>query len=76
MTIVQAIQYILQESHLPLSVDEIHRQITDRGLYPFLAADPKSVVRGQLRRHCVGLNFASASPVKYFSLVVLLRPLS
>lgn len=51
-----------------MSVDEIYEQIISRSLYTFPAAEPKSVVRSMLRRHCIGLDFASASPVKYFRL--------
>jgi restriction system protein len=39
------------------------------GLYKFHADNPKHVVRSQIRRHCEGLVFPSASPNKYFVLV-------
>jgi restriction system protein len=68
MTIVEAIQRVLGQALEPLSVDQIHSLILDRTLYSFKAVDPKSVVRSQVRRHCLGLDFPSASPVKYFKL--------
>lgn len=67
-TIVEAIIEVMQGSPGPQTVDEIYSKIIDAGLYAFKAAEPKSVVRSQLRRHCVGLDFPTASPVKFFRL--------
>jgi len=69
MTIVEAIKRVLQEAAGDLSVEEVFSKIVAQGLYTFKAAEPKSVVRSQLRRHCLGLDFPSSSPVKYFRLV-------
>lgn len=69
MTIVESIKEVLQESPDALSVDDVYSRIVSRGLYAFKAAEPKSVVRSQLRRHCFGLDFPTASPVKFFRLV-------
>jgi restriction system protein len=69
VTIVSAIKQVLTPHPEGMSVDEIYEQITKQSLYTFPAAEPKSVVRSMLRRHCVGLDFASASPVKYFRLI-------
>ncbi len=66
MTIVEAIKAVLSDSPQGLSVEEIFDRIIARGLYSFKAAEPKHVVRSLIRRHCVGLNFPTASPVKYF----------
>jgi restriction system protein len=68
MTIVRAIKQVLSAQPEGMSVDEIYEQILKRSLYTFPAAEPRSVVRSMLRRHCIGLDFASASPVKYFRL--------
>lgn len=67
-TIVEAIIDVLKLSTSPLSVDEIYSGIVAKDLYAFKAADPKAVVRSQLRRHCIGLDFPTSSPVKYFRL--------
>jgi undecaprenyl pyrophosphate synthase len=64
MTIVEAIRTVLESAADPLTVDEVHTRIIERSLYNFRAIDPKHVVRSQLRRHCIGLEFPSASPVK------------
>lgn len=67
-TIVEAIVQVMESASAALTVDEIYRAIISAGLYIFKAVEPKSVVRSQLRRHCVGLDFPTASPVKYFRL--------
>jgi restriction system protein len=69
MTIVEAIQTVLADARDPLSIDQIYSTIIERNFYVFKAIDPKSVVRSQVRRHCLELDFPSASPVKYFKLV-------
>jgi restriction system protein len=69
MTIVEAIQTVLKEAQRPLSVEDTFKSIVNRGLYAFRASDPKSVVRAQLRRHCINLDFPTARPVKYFRLL-------
>lgn len=66
LTIVQAIQAVLREPPGARTIDQIYACLRERSLYDFRAVDPKSVVRSQVRRHCVGLDFPSASPVKYF----------
>lgn len=68
VTIVGAIKKVLADSG-PLTVDDVYDRILQRGLYVFGAADPKAVVRGMLRKHTIGLDFPSASPIKYFRLV-------
>ena len=69
MTIVDAIKKVLEAVPAGLSAEAIYGKIVADNLYGFKAADPKSVVRSLLRRHCVGLSFATASPVKYFKLI-------
>jgi restriction system protein len=68
ITIAEAIKEVLGDVEA-LTSDEIYNRIVARQLYPFKAADPKGVVRGTLRRHTLGLDFPTASPVKYFRLV-------
>ena len=68
ITIVDGIKAVLRDSAEPLPVDEIYARIVAQNLYSFKAVEPKGVVRGQLRRHCLGLKFPTASPVKYFRL--------
>lgn len=49
-----------------MSVNEIYQSIIDRSLYVFHAQDPLSVLRGELRKHAIGIDFPTASKKKYF----------
>jgi restriction system protein len=69
MTIVEAIKAVLAEPTQPLTSRAIYCAIVARHLYDFKAKDPESVVNSQIRRHCVGLDFPSSSPVKHFRVV-------
>ena len=69
MTIIEAIQQVLNDEGKPLTHKQIYSLIVSRKYYEFGAKDPISVVRSKLRKHCEGLNFASASPKKIFSLL-------
>ena len=66
MTIVEAIIRVLKDEGPPLSHLMIYKLINERYYYDFGAKDPKSVVRGKIRKHCQGVEFATASPKKYF----------
>jgi len=66
MTINEAIIEILTSSYSALSHKEIHDEIEIKKLYHFKAKDPLSIVRRQLRRHCYGIDFPSASPHKIY----------
>ena len=69
MTIIEAIKKVLVEPTDGLSVDEIYKEICGRNLYSFGAKNPKGVVNGEIRRHCYGLDFPTASPIKHFYVV-------
>lgn len=68
MRIVDALVEVLKENE-SLTYKEAYLKIKERNLYQFGAKDPEMVVNGKLRRHCEGLDFPSASPVKYFKIV-------
>ena len=65
-TIVSAIKIVLKSAQRGLTADEIYDAILEKKYYHFKAIDPKSVVRSMVRRHCINLDFATASPIKYF----------
>lgn len=67
MTIIESVIEVLKEKS-PLTYKEIYQQIIEKDLYRFGAKNPEAVVNGEIRRHCHGLNFPSASVVKYFQL--------
>lgn len=68
MTIVEAIKCALKSLGKPSTHAEIYQEIIDKNLYEFGAKNPKSLVRGQLRIHTLGLNFPSASQHKFFEI--------
>lgn len=68
MTIVEAIKEAMRQAARPLSSREAFEAIVVQGLYQFQAKDPHHVVLMQIRRHCVGIDFPTASPTKHFKL--------
>lgn len=68
MTIVEAIKEVMRQAARPLSAREAYDSIVAQGLYQFQAKDPQHVVLMQIRRHCVGVDFPTASPTKHFRL--------
>ncbi|WP_159565430.1 restriction endonuclease [Budvicia diplopodorum] len=66
MTIIEAIVNVLREHGKALSHKDIYDKIINKKYYSFGAKDPVSVVRGEIRKHCYGIDFPSASPRKIF----------
>lgn len=66
MTIIEAIKEILSSENEELTSKQIYEKIVEQKLYSFSARDPKSIVNGIIRKHCVGIDFPTASPVKHF----------
>ena len=66
MTIIEAIKAVMQEAARPLTAREAYTEIVAKSLYTFHAKDPQHIVLMQIRRHCVGIDFPSASPTKHF----------
>ena len=69
MTILETIKAVLCKEKDGLTCKEITNRILSEKLYVFNTADPNSIVGHSLRRHCQGLDFPSAHPVKYFYIV-------
>lgn len=69
MTIIEAIKLILTDEKVGLTSREIYEKILNKNLYSFGAKDPKSIVNGMIRKHCLGIEFPTASPVKHFRVV-------
>lgn len=66
-TIVEAIKIVLESCDRDgLTCQEVYSEIVKQKLYKFGAKDPKAAVQAKLRTHCVGLDFPTASPVKFF----------
>lgn len=68
MTITEAIKEAMRIRGKPLSAKEAYDTISELGLYEFNAQNPLHIVTGSIRRHCVGLDFPSAAPTKYFEI--------
>ncbi len=68
MTIVEAIKEVLKDEPEGLSSADIYQRIIDKNLYKFGAKNPVGVVNGEIRRHCIGLEFPTAYPVKHFAI--------
>jgi restriction system protein len=69
MTITEAMKQVMRARGAPMSSDEAYKAIIAAGLYEFHEDDPAGIVRNQIRRHCEGLDFPTASPTKHFRLV-------
>ncbi|KGM98312.1 restriction endonuclease [Clostridium novyi A str. 4552] len=69
MIIIEAIKEILSKEETGLTSREIYQKIVDKNLYSFGAKDPKAIVNGIIRKHCLGIDFPTASPVKHFRVV-------
>jgi len=67
MTIIETIKAVLRDRP-NMSAQGIYEEIIKRDLYKFGAQYPPGVVSGKLRMHCLGLDFPSARPVKYFKI--------
>ncbi|MDC0612651.1 restriction endonuclease [Vibrio sp.] len=66
MTIVEAIKEVFRLVGKPLTYKEIYFEIVRLKLFEFGAKTPEYIVNSKLRKHCYGLDFPSASPVKHF----------
>jgi len=68
MTIVEALKIVLGQYPDGLTNKEAYEKIIEQDLYVFPAKKPESVVNGIIRRHCYGLDFPTANPIKYFKI--------
>lgn len=68
MTIMEAIKEVLQAEPNGLTSSDIYKKIIEQGLYQFGAKNPVGVVNGEIRRHCIGLDFPTSYPVKHFAI--------
>lgn len=69
LTIVEALKIVLAKNMDGMTNKEAYAEIIKRNLYKFPAKKPESVVNSTIRRHCYGLDFPTANPVKYFKIV-------
>lgn len=69
MTIIEAIKEVMRLENRPLSAQEAYILISKHNLYEFHSENPSHIVRSQIRRHCKGIDFSTASKTKHFELV-------
>jgi len=69
VTIIEAIKTVINLKKEPLTALEAYKDILSKGLYEFHAQNPAHVVLTQIRRHCEGIDFPSAAPMKHFKLI-------
>jgi len=65
-TINQAIEEALKREGTPLRAKELYKRIVEDDLYRFKAINPEHIVRTQLRRHSINLEFPTAHKSKHF----------
>jgi len=69
MTIVEAIQRVLEIYKKPLTYKQIYEYIIQNNFYNFKAEKPEHIVKTTLRRHCFDLNHETSKEIKYFKIV-------
>lgn len=66
MTIVEAAREAIRRHGSPMTVEEILQRINADNLFAFKASKPRSVLKTQIRRHCVGIDTRASSDRKVF----------
>jgi restriction system protein len=69
-TISEAAIEALKQSGKPLSSRSIYNFIIERDLYRFNAENPENIVKVTIRRHCEGVDFPTAKPIKFFKILL------
>ena len=69
MTIIEAVKEVMRRRGTAMTAAEIYGDIIAADLYTFHADNPPQIVAGQIRRHCLGLDFPTASRTKHFRIV-------
>lgn len=68
MTIKEAILRVMREKGEPITALDAYNEIVNQNLYNFGAKDPSSVVRMEIRRQCLGIDWKSSRAEKVFKL--------
>jgi hypothetical protein len=68
-TICEAAIHVLSQSKKELTIQEIYSRIVEDKLYQFNAANPISVLRSTLIKHCLETTNKNQSTNKYFKLI-------
>lgn len=65
-TINQAIEEALKREGTPMRAKDLYNRIVEDDLYRFRAINPEHIIRTQLRRHSINLDFPTAHKSKHF----------
>lgn len=65
----EAIEIVFRDLQRPLLPGEILANLEARGLYQFLTEDRLGVVRRELKRHCLNLEYGESRMPKRYTLV-------
>ncbi len=68
-TIREAIIKTLKDTNQPLSSIDVYNYIIENDLYRFNAQYPEAIVRIEIRRHCIGVDFPTAKSLKLFQIL-------
>ncbi|MBK6352110.1 MAG: restriction endonuclease [Saprospiraceae bacterium] len=69
-TIREAVIEVLKRCGKPMSSKDIYDYIIKHDLYRFNAENPLNIVNGEIRRHCVGIDFPTAKSKKDFQILI------
>ena len=69
MTIIEAVKEVMRRRGAAMTVSEVYGDIIAADLYTFHADNPLHIVANQIRRHCLGLDFPTASQTKHFRII-------
>ncbi len=69
-TIREAAIEALKRSGKPLTTKDIFNFIIENDLYRFNAERPEDIVKVEIRRHCIGIEFPTAKKNKYFQILI------
>ena len=67
-TILESVEMVLSQTNKAMNYKEIYEEVARQGLYEFGAKTPEHVLHIEIRRHCVGIDFPTASPIKKFKI--------
>lgn len=65
MTIIESVVQVMKTAGTSMTPAEVLEAIQQLGLYDFKTKTPMSVLRAQMRIHCVGYATAAGARVRY-----------
>jgi restriction system protein len=69
MSILEVVKEVMRLPGSALTVTEVYGDTIVAGLNTFHDKSPYQIVAGQIRRHCIGLDFPTPSQFNHFRIV-------